>query len=461
MSDSVPIFKRGKQYDNEKYELILNGEPIDKKNGSIIYNDRLKLIDDIDLKQDLYNEICSFSIEDLIRNIYHINIEFCLLLDENFEYFYLEEVSIFNGDFYKSIQSESIEFSFVFHIDLVDWDNGWSIKNQLNDFDEFIKDYGAEFTEPKVKPFLHEENIKENDFNHYTVISINCNSPSLLLRDFLDSYIEIFTKAQEKVIEKYQSSLTNYSSIEAKHFDFSGFSSGVRSACERYLIYFSDFLRDVGIKASINIDKKGKDLYFSVIPESEEDELETINILLEQFFIRLPDSDIIKQYKSGSDLDFASERLVRQVEKLEGDIRLINLESKTKDLEIYKKEDEIEDLALTKDNLTDALLDQQSEIKSLSKEVEKKTQKLSAYEVLNSTLQNKIVALETNQPDKENILRYLAVEDFKFGDIKKFNFLEIRAALMARDINAVPKRLFQFIQIIRTWVKSRKKINGK
>ncbi|MFG6101687.1 hypothetical protein U2F10_05505 [Leptothoe sp. EHU-05/26/07-4] len=459
MSDSGPRLERGDKYstghNTSKYELIFKGKTIDPESGYIeVTSFPSKTYNRLVIKNlDLYEEITIYSPRRLQE--YEIIFNRDWYLNDVFKNFYIDNIRLHTNHYFHQLGDvEGLSIEFHFAINILSWQNNWTLENQLNSFKEFISE---SFSEYEIGDIGTTSSISEPgnitpvaQYNLY-ILYPDLDFP---LNKFINRCLKTFSEAQKKIIEKYQSSLTTYSL--SKHFDFSEFSPGIRSACERYLTYFADFLRDVGIEASVNIDKKGKDLYFSVIPESEEDELETINILLEQFYIRLPDSDLIKKYKSSSELDFASERLVRQVRILEDEIRLINLERKTKALELYQKEDEIEELALTKDNLTDALLDQQSEIKSLIKEVEEKSQRLIASEVLNSSLKNKLTVLESDKPDKETILRYFAVENFKAGDIKKLNFLEIRAALMARDINAAPKRLFQVIQAIRTWVKSRK-----
>ncbi len=65
------------------------------------------------------------------------------------------------------------------------------------------------------------------------------------------------------------------------------FPPAIRSACEQYLLYFGQFLRDIGIDARAEIKERASEVLFSVTPVSEKQALEQVREALD-VYLRLP-----------------------------------------------------------------------------------------------------------------------------------------------------------------------------
>lgn len=125
----------------------------------------------------------------------------------------------------------------------------------------------------------------------------------------------ILREFHKKVIEKLHPE-ANQSLIVS--FDFP---EEVRVPCEQYLLYFVEFLADVGVKATANIRHEAGNVLFAVTPDDRETALDKIHIALGEYLnlARTPVSDA----SIGS---IAEQRLAANVDHLKGQLRLKNAE---------------------------------------------------------------------------------------------------------------------------------------
>lgn len=61
------------------------------------------------------------------------------------------------------------------------------------------------------------------------------------------------------------------------------FPPAVRSACEQYLLHFGDFLRDLGVEASVRLQELGDHVLFAVAPRDRRDALDNIRSALDAY----------------------------------------------------------------------------------------------------------------------------------------------------------------------------------
>ena len=66
------------------------------------------------------------------------------------------------------------------------------------------------------------------------------------------------------------------------------FPEEVKSACEQYLLYFGEFLRDGGINASVEIKEEADRVLFSVTPRDSREALGRIRQILDSTLNFLP-----------------------------------------------------------------------------------------------------------------------------------------------------------------------------
>ncbi len=99
---------------------------------------------------------------------------------------------------------------------------------------------------------------------------------------------EVYNTIPYNLKEKYKDTLVVSNVIVDKEgvkasFEFP---KHLRTACEQYLMYFGEFLKDLGTSADVTVRKKGQETLFSVIPEKQEKALEKIKDAL-SFYIGL------------------------------------------------------------------------------------------------------------------------------------------------------------------------------
>jgi len=74
----------------------------------------------------------------------------------------------------------------------------------------------------------------------------------------------------------------------------------VRSACEQYLLHFADFLRELGVEASVQLQEMGDHVLFAVAPHDRREALESVRSALDAY-LHLSVADIVGSPESHSD----------------------------------------------------------------------------------------------------------------------------------------------------------------
>jgi hypothetical protein len=110
---------------------------------------------------------------------------------------------------------------------------------------------------------------------------------------------------------------TDINSLEVA-FDFP---EEVRVPCEQYLLYFGQFLADVGVKATTNIHHEAGQVLFSITPQDKETALDKIHLALGEYLnlARAPVDE-------ASIVSIAEQRLAANLDHLRGQLRLKNAE---------------------------------------------------------------------------------------------------------------------------------------
>jgi len=99
------------------------------------------------------------------------------------------------------------------------------------------------------------------------------------------------------------------------------FPEEVRVPCEQYLLYFGQFLADVGVKATTNIRHEAGQVLFAVTPDDKDTALDNIHTALGEY-LNLARAPI----NEASLVSIADQRLAANVDHLKGQLRLKNAE---------------------------------------------------------------------------------------------------------------------------------------
>jgi hypothetical protein len=130
--------------------------------------------------------------------------------------------------------------------------------------------------------------------------------------------LSVVRLGHEKAIAKLESEVKG-NSVELS-FDFP---EEVRVPCEQYLLYFVQFLKDLGVEATADLRHEAGKVLFAVTPGDQDTALDNIRTAL-QTYLQLPlsplDTDSIVED------EIVVQRLAANVDHLKGQVRLANAE---------------------------------------------------------------------------------------------------------------------------------------
>lgn len=107
------------------------------------------------------------------------------------------------------------------------------------------------------------------------------------------------------------------------------FPEEVRVPCEQYLVYFGQFLRDLGVQATSDLRHEAGQVLFTVKPTDPRTALDKVRAALE-VYLRLPTSPV----SDTSHGEIAVQRLEASVLRLRSDLRLASAELQAKNMTI-------------------------------------------------------------------------------------------------------------------------------
>ena len=109
----------------------------------------------------------------------------------------------------------------------------------------------------------------------------------------------------------------------------------VRVACEQYLLYFVQFLKDLGINVSSELKHDAGQVLFSVTPDDKDDALDKIRAALE-LYLNLPSSKLVGTASVDNAIEI--QRLVANVQHLQGQLVLAQAIIQAKDATIQSNQ---------------------------------------------------------------------------------------------------------------------------
>lgn len=121
----------------------------------------------------------------------------------------------------------------------------------------------------------------------------------------------------------------------AVFFEKFNFPDQVKIACKQYLLYFTEFLHDVGIEAVSNLYEDAGGVLFVVEPKNKDEALEKLSTALE-VYLRLPSSSVVL-FPNILDASVSVQRLVSQIQFLQSQLSLANANLRQKDFLINQQ----------------------------------------------------------------------------------------------------------------------------
>jgi hypothetical protein len=139
-------------------------------------------------------------------------------------------------------------------------------------------------------------------------------------------------KACNQIQSSHDQAITFLSSKHPPHsvamsFDFP---EAVAVPCEQYLLYFAQFLKDLGVEAETALTHEAGKVLFTVTPRDRAEALDKIQSALE-LYLKLPTNPITD---SGTSESIEVQRLESNILRLRGDLKLAAAEVQAKDATI-------------------------------------------------------------------------------------------------------------------------------
>lgn len=169
----------------------------------------------------------------------------------------------------------------------VDWER-WNKKFSIADFAKELKEYIKSLNDIDIGYYQEDEELVCNGFGLYAYVS----SQELVIGE----QIEYYHKKLNKIVNIVNERLILKSNDNA-YISMFKFPPEFKVACEQYLIYFTQFLRDIGIEATSELTNESNKVLFSVMPEDKTEGLEKIKDAL-LIYLKLPGSPEIEMCQS-------------------------------------------------------------------------------------------------------------------------------------------------------------------
>lgn len=148
------------------------------------------------------------------------------------------------------------------------------------------------------------ENLNTDRLNKsFSVIFKVINTESLL-GDVCSNHLELLEKLHVEVVENL--GVNRSTKLVQEWFEFP---EEIKTSCQQYLLYFTQFLQDLGINATRNLKEEAGKVLFSVTPTDDVEALDKIREAL-AVYLNLPSSPVVY------DESFAARRVKQQIYSL-------------------------------------------------------------------------------------------------------------------------------------------------
>ncbi len=198
----------------------------------------------------------------------------------------------------------------------------WKLQFSMNDYLSEIRKYlKCELREEKTDFFTGQfQFVLTKDFT---------------LQEIFDTVVADLDNAFHKAFEEL-SQRTKNNSLTTRFFSFP---EEVRVPCEQYLLYFTEFLKDLGVNSTADIKHEAGEILFSVTPDNPDQALDKIRVALE-IFLDLPKREII--IVSDEEFEIAMLKAKANIDHLNSQLSLAKAEIRVKEREIQAFEATLE-----------------------------------------------------------------------------------------------------------------------
>lgn len=211
--------------------------------------------------ENVLNEILQYSYNEAGKRFYSIHYNF---ESENWDFNFSTTISIHSSKF----KTDPLFIYVIFDISWEDWNKPYSILQFAEVINTIIEENNH-----ICQYYQVDEDFVTNGFG----IQFPINTEDIMNADIekaLNFTEQILQDAKTSLIEKLDSDVLT---------TFFSFPENIKTACKQYLIYFAQFLMDLGIDAETEIEEESNKTLFKVIPKNKGESLEKIKLALETY----------------------------------------------------------------------------------------------------------------------------------------------------------------------------------
>lgn len=206
-----------------------------------------------------------------------------------------------------------------------------------------------------VRKYLAHECINEE--NDIYIGQFNFLLPiNLTLKEIFNTVTSDLKYAFTKALDELEENTENYVLTTR----FIQFPAEIRVPCEQYLLYFAEFLRDLGVNAITEIKHEAGEVLFSIVPSDPNYALSSIKNALD-VYLQLPKGELI--IVSDSEFEIAMLKVKANVEHLNSQLSLAKAEIRVKEKEIQALEATLEAKDISIQNLKERFEQQKNLLK--------------------------------------------------------------------------------------------------
>ncbi len=201
------------------------------------------------------------------------------------------------------------KFAFRIWYSHLEWVHDWSVKALFNELKHLHK----------TDEYLIFNEYEEDLQDEYSAIYF-CHRPneSTTIKNLYNALIPKVVEIHQKALNNLEEGFANYP-FKA-HFVFP---DHIKHECEQYLVYFGQFLSDIGIESHTEISRKGKEILFSVAPNDKNEAIERVSQAF-SLFLTIPalHNEHIKPVSTGVENQIKFQRMEAAINHLKSQIRL-------------------------------------------------------------------------------------------------------------------------------------------
>lgn len=232
---------------------------------------------------------------------------------------------------------ETNELCYNFEFNFIDWKEFWSITEYANQFIRKVEGKAS-------RVVLADETVTQG-FGVY----FNIDEPEANIGTEIDKKGDILLDIHDEVVKLLSDRIRQDNDAVVMSFDFP---EEVKVPCEQYLLYFVQFIKDLGVEATAELQHEAGRVLFSVTPTNKETALDKIRAALE-IYLRLSASPI--NDSSSLNNEIAIQRLVGEIQSLQSRLTLARAEIQFKDKTIEAQQFIIDRQRLSGDIMLESL----------------------------------------------------------------------------------------------------------